>query len=132
MTDLTEDVEHGNCLEKCIAVLSRSPYLPLSQESSIHCFMGAFQHTVQIASVAHTPPNNASCLIEESWKPVFWAECAKVVQALSAEKQLLKGSFTMWEWLNLRAVTISGEFHAIICYIVHPYPTLYSRYLQWI
>ena len=73
---------------------------------------------MQTASVANTPPKDASCLIEEPWKPVFWAECATVVQALLAEKQLRKGSFTMWEWLNLRAVTISGEFYAIIFYIV--------------
>lgn len=49
---------------------------------------------------------------------MFWAECATVVQALLAEKRLLKGSFTMLEWLNLRTVTISGEFDAIIRYVV--------------
>ena len=65
---------------------------------------------MQTASLANTHPNHASCLVEETWKPVFWAECATVVQALLAEKHLLKDSFTMLEWLNLRAVTISGEF----------------------
>ena len=96
--------------------------MPLSQESLIHCLIGAFQHTVQTASLANTPPHNPSCLIEEPWKPVFWAECATVVQALLAEKQLLKGSFTMSEWLNLRTVTISGEFDATIRYIVSSTP----------
>lgn len=77
---------------------------------------------VQTASLANTPPNNASRLIEEPWKPVFWAECATVVQALLAEKHL-KGSFTMLEWLNLRAVTISGEFlrdNMLYCIILYP------------
>ena len=96
--------------------------MPLSQQSPIHCFISAFQHTVQIASLANTPPHNPSCLIEEPWKPVFWAECATVVQALLAEQQLLKGSFTMLEWLNLRTVTISGEFDAIIRYVLSSIP----------
>ena len=65
---------------------------------------------MQTVSLANTPPNHASYLVEEPWKPVFWAECATVIQALLAEKRLLKDSFTMLEWLNLRAVTISGEF----------------------
>ena len=99
--------------------------MPLSQQSPIHCFISAFQHTVQTASLANTSPHNLSCLVEEPWKPVFWAECAMVVQALLAEKQLLKGSFTMSEWLNLRAVTISSKSYTITI------PHFQTRSLEW-
>ena len=106
--------------------------MPLSQQSPIRCFISAFQHTVQTASLAYTPPHDPSCLIEEPWKPVFWAECARVVQALLAEKQLLKGSFTMLEWLNLRTVTISGEFDVIIRYIISSIPHFLFEILEMI
>ena len=106
--------------------------MPLSQQSPIRCFISAFQHTVQTASLAYTPSHDPSCLIEEPWKPVFWAECARVVQALLAEKQLLKGSFTMLEWLNLRTVTISGEFDVIIRYIISSIPHFLFEILEMI
>ena len=47
-------------------------------------------------------------MVQEAWKPVFWAEVLTVVKALRAEKDLQGRNFSLNDWMQLRILTISG------------------------
>ena len=69
--------------------------------------MGAFQHVIQTSTLSDPKADSVST-VEESWKPVFWAEVLIIVEALNAEKGLQGRAFSMVEWMELRVLTISG------------------------
>ena len=105
--DLTEDGDTSETLDQCMDVLSASPYTPLPLNNQSLRSMGAFQYMVQISTLA-SPNHNSTCMVEEAWKPIFWAEVLTVAKALRAEKTLQARTFSLNDWMQLRILTISG------------------------
>lgn len=111
MTDLTENKDTRIALENIVSILSRSPYDPLPSSILASSLMGAFHSAVQEATIDNTEPSQPVGPIHEPWKEVFWSEVATVARALLAEQDLDDQTFTMQEWLDLRVLTISGNYH---------------------
>ena len=111
--DLTEgDKGLTDALQDCIAVLERSPYEELPEQSSAHRYMGALHYAVQTSTMKTPSPMIGGTVKKEPWKLELWAEILRVVRALLAEEDLKEG-FSMLAWLRLRVETISGGYFII-------------------
>lgn len=83
-----------------------NPYSPTI--SHIDDVLYVFSQVVRNSAVQECHPSTGSEV--GRWEYHFWCELWDIGKALHAEKTLLGRGFAMSEWLELRLITISGNF----------------------
>ena len=112
-----------DCLDSRIDTLTASPYSLLSTDSLNLHRIGAFQNEVQRSTLS-SHWQALSSIVEDAWKPIFWAERATVVKALRAEQGLKGRKFSLVEWMKSRVLTIAGNRRLLL--EVHTFTLAYS------